>query len=108
MKLHKIHSMNATRLECIILVKLLWVMLNWSILNQIKEFANKDISLHKLTHTLQSRSMSITIKILRNKNLLYEWLISLSEISKRYHQKEYKKGSKKISEILTRTYFKAA
>ena len=64
MQLHKIQAMNAVRLECVILVKLLWVMLNWSILNQLKEFTNADISFHKLSHTLQSRSQKITLSIL--------------------------------------------
>lgn len=108
MKLDKIHSMNATRLECTILVRLLWVMLNWSILNQIKELTNKDISFHKLARTLQYRSKILTANILKNKDLLYEWMQGLGEISKAHHQKEYKKGSKKISEILNRTYIKTA
>jgi hypothetical protein len=107
MKLHKIHPMNATRLECIILVKLLWVMLNWSILNQIKSYANIDVSFHKLTHTLHSRSKILTPEILQNKGLLYKWLLGLSEISKAHHLKEYKKGSKKMQEILAKTWIKA-
>src|SRR5690606_37737359 len=67
MKLHKIHSMNATRLECIILIKLLWVMLNWSIWNRIKDYTNKDISFHKFSQTLQSRSKRLTPCVLRSK-----------------------------------------
>jgi hypothetical protein len=108
MQLHKIQAMNAVRLECVILVKLLWVMLNWSILNQLKEFTNTDISFHKLSHTLQSRSQKITLAILEHKELLYEWLLKLAKISLIHHQKEYKKGGNKMNEIIKHAYYKTA
>ncbi|MDQ3395585.1 MAG: hypothetical protein M3512_15955, partial [Bacteroidota bacterium] len=60
---------------------------------------NIDVSFHKLTHTLHSRSKILTPEILQNKGLLYKWLLGLSEISKAHHLKEYKKGSKKMQEI---------
>lgn len=108
MRLHKIQAMNAVRLECILLVKLLWVMLNWSILNQLKEFTNTDLSFHKLSHTLQSRSRKITLTILEHKQSFYEWLLELAEISLKHHHKEYKKGGNKMNEILKHVYFNAA
>lgn len=108
MQLHKIQPMNAVRLECILLIKLLWVMLNWSILNQLKELTKSDLSFHKFSHTLQNRSIKITLSILENENLLYKWLLKLSQISLKYHQKEYKKGGNKMDEILKNTYYKAA
>lgn len=104
MRLHAIHPMNATRLECIILIKLLWVMLNWSILNQLKGNTHHNVSFHKLTHTLQSRSKMLTISILQNRDRLFEWLMDLYWISLVHHQKENKKGRKKVSEILLSTY----
>jgi len=107
LRLHKIHPMNATRLECIILVKLLWVMLNWSILNQIKEYTGQDLSFHKFTQTLQSRSKMLKSCILQNKDLLIEWLYELSEIAKVHHVKEYKKGSKNMWETIGKTCCKA-
>jgi len=103
MKLDKIHAMNATRLECIILIKLLWVMLNWSILNHVKKLTQLDLSYHKLTHTLQSRSKVLSLSILNNQDKLIEWLADLYWISKKHHQKEFKKGRKKVFEILART-----
>jgi hypothetical protein len=99
MKLHKIHPMNATRLECIILIKLLWVMLNWSILNQVKDYTKKDISFHKCTHTLQSRSKMLTSDTLQNKDLLIEWLYGLSKISKAHYVKEYKRKKKNVGNM---------
>jgi len=106
MQLHKIQAMNAVRLECVILVKLLWVMLNWSILNQLKEFTNADISFHKLSHTLQSRSQKITLSILEHEEILYEWLLKLAKISLIHHQKEYKNGGNKMNEIIKHAYYK--
>lgn len=105
MKLHKIHPMNAIRLECVVLIKLLWVMLNWSILNHLRELTHQDLSYYKLTHTLQSRSKILTISILQNNNQLVEWLIDLYWVSKEHHEKEYKKGRKMVSEILEKTYY---
>jgi hypothetical protein len=93
MKLHKIHPMNATRLECIILIKLLWVMLNWSILNHVKKLTRKDLSYHKLTHTLQSRSKALTLSI----NLLNGYSICIGSVKntmKKNTRKEEKRYSK--------------
>ncbi|CAD5273032.1 MULTISPECIES: IS4 family transposase [unclassified Imperialibacter] len=103
MKLHKIHPMNATRLECIILIKLLWVMLNWTFLNHLKRLTQMDLSFHKLVTTLQGRSKSLALPVLQNSHLLFEWLTGLYRISKVFHEKEYKKGRKKVSDILART-----
>jgi len=108
LKVHKIHSMNAKRLECVILVKFLWVMLNWSILKLLEEETQQRISLHKLTHSIISRSKMLTATILQNKNLFSEWLSKMCDISIRHHLKEYKKCSLKESEILSQTYFKIA
>lgn len=108
LEIHKIHSMNAMKLECVILIKFLWVMLNWSILKLLQEETQRDISLHKLTHTFISRSKMLTITILQNKNLLQEWLNQMCDISLRHHLKEYKKWSIKESEILSQIYFKTA
>ena len=89
-------------------LKLLWVMLNWSILNQLKEFTNADLSFHKLSHTLQSRSRKITLSIIENEKLLYEWVVELAKISLKHHKKEYKKGGNKMNEILKHAYYNAA
>lgn len=104
MRLHKIHPMNATRLECILLIKLLWVMLNWTILNHLKNLTQKDLSFHKLVNTLQGRSKVLTLPVLQNSCLLTNWLTNLYRISKEFHEKEYKKGRKKVPEILASTY----
>lgn len=108
MRLHKIHPVNATRLECIILIKLLWVMLNWTFLNHLKNLTQKDLSFHKLVNTLQGRSKVLTLPVLQNSHRLIEWLTDLYRISKEFHEKEYKKGRKKVSDILAKTYLNVA
>jgi IS4 transposase len=108
LKIHKLQSMNATRLECIILIKFLWVMLNWSLLNLVQEETRQEISLHKFTHTVISRSKILTATILRSRNLFSKWIIGMCNISIRYHVKEYKIGSLSEPEILSQTYFKIA
>jgi len=108
MKLHKIHPMNATRLECIILIKLLWVMLNWTFFNQLKNLTQMDLSFHKLVNTLQGRSKILSLPVLQNSQLLIEWLTDLYRISKVFHEKEHKKGQKKVSDILAQTCLKVA
>ncbi len=108
MKLHKIHPMNATRLECIILIKLLWVMLNWTFFNHLKHITQMDLSFHKLVNTLQGRSKILTLPVLQKSQLLIEWLTDLYRISKVFHEKEYKKGQKKVSDIIAQTSLNVA
>jgi hypothetical protein len=106
LKLHKIHPMNAIRLECVILVRFLWIMLNWSVLKLLQEETKKEISLHKFTHTIMSRRIMINATILQDKNLLFEWIYKLLEISIKFHKKEYKKGSIKQEEVLSKCFYK--
>ena len=100
MQVHRIHSMNPIRLECIILIKLLWVMLNWSIVYYLKRITGLDLSYHKVTRTISSSSKRISGVILKQSELFADWLIDLCQISERHHLKEYKKGSKSIATIL--------
>lgn len=100
MQLHKIHCMNPIRLECIILIKLLWVMLNWSIVNHLKKLSGLDLSFHKVTRTILNRSKRLSGTILKNTELFTEWMIGLYTISKCHHVKEHKKGCRSIATIL--------
>lgn len=100
LKLHKLHTMNAIRLECIILIKFIWVMLNWSLLKLLEQVTACEISLPKLTRTLISRSGMLNKTIMQNQEILISWIVKLGEISSKHHRKDYKKGSMKIVEIL--------
>lgn len=104
LKIHKLHPMNARRLECVILIKFIWVMLNWSILKLIEEVTFTEISPHKLTRTLISRNQVLNFSIIQNHQLFIQWLHKLFEISIKHHRKEYKKGSRSIPEILSKRY----
>jgi hypothetical protein len=100
LKIHKVHSMNYIRLECVILIKFIWVMLNWSLLKLIEQATSYEISLTKLTRTLISSSIQLNRSILQSENTLKGWIIKLCELSDKHHPKEYKKGSRKMGEIL--------
>jgi len=100
MRIHKIHCMNPIRLECIILIKLLWVMLNWSIVQCLKQVTRLDLSYHKAMRTLMSRSQTISRAIMENLELFERWLCRLIEICKLHNIKEYKKqGNKAMAKI---------
>lgn len=98
--LHKIHPMNAVRLECVILVKLIWAMLNWSLLKLVEQAKGCEISLHRFSRTLTGRSKALDLLILQSPGRFVGWLERLCEISDKHHRKEYKKGSKEMREII--------
>jgi hypothetical protein len=100
MYIHKIHCMNPVRLECIILIKLLWVMLNWSIVQWLKQVTQLDLSHHKAVRTLMSRSQAISRPIMENLKLFEHWFYRLIEICRRHHIKEYKKQGNKTMAVL--------
>lgn len=100
MRVHKIHCMNPIRLECIILIKLLWVMLNWSIVQCLKQVTRMDLSYHKAVRTLMARSQTISRAIMENLELFERWLCRLIDICKLHNVKEYKKnGNKTMAEV---------
>lgn len=100
MRVHKIHGMNPIRLECIILIKLLWVMLNWSIVQCLKQVTRLDLSHHKVVRTLMARSQTISRPIMENQELFESWLCRLISICKLHNLKEYKKdGNKSMAQF---------
>lgn len=100
MRVHEIHCMNSIRLECIILIKLLWVMLNWSIVQCLKVVTRLDLSYHKVVRSLMGRSQAISRTIMENLELFERWLCRLIEICKLHNIKEYKKdGNKTMAQL---------
>ena len=92
--------MNAIRLECVVLVKLIWAMLNWSLLKLVEQAKGCEMSLHRFARTLTGRSKALDLPILQSPGRFGRWLERLGEISGRHHRKEYKKGSKEMKEII--------
>jgi len=99
-QLHNIHPMNPTRFQCVLLVKLIWIMLNWTLLLLIEQNQLYEISFHKLSRTLVSRSQLLTLKLIQDQRAFFHWLMHLSDISRRHHRKEYKKGDHSLQEII--------
>ena len=96
LNIHQVHAMNATRLTCVLLIRLIWVMLNWHILCAIRETTKLNISFHKLCRTLVIRSMKLTMEMLQSVQKLKQWLADLVPLSIRFHEKEYKKGTEDL------------
>ena len=91
LNLHKIHTMNAIRLECILWLKLIWALLNWSILMFMQNFSNVELSFCKITRAI---SRTINIMILKDYNLLKNYLEEMIKTNLKFFRKEHKKGSK--------------
>ena len=96
MGIHKTHPMNAERLECILLVKFLWIILNWSILKLTEEVSGVEMSFHKLTRTALARSNALNLDMLQNMDKLQKWLGKMIKISIINHKKEYKKCNNEL------------
>lgn len=100
MQLHKIHSMNAIRFQCVLLIKLIWVMLNWSLLQLLEEKGTCEVSLHKLSRTMTSKVQPLSLKLIQDQEAFFKWLMILLQISWKHHSKEYKKGDESIPDVL--------
>jgi hypothetical protein len=100
MSMHKLHPMNGIRLECVMLIKFIWVMINWSLLKLTEEVVGVEMSLHKMVRTLTGRAFLLNMSILEDVDKLTNWIKELIKISGRHHIKEYKKGSNKYKDIL--------
>ncbi len=91
LNLHKIHTMNALRLECILWLKLIWVLLNWSIFMFMQNFSNVELSFYKMCRAI---TRTINIAILKDYNLFKNYLEEMIKNNLKFFRKEYKKGSK--------------
>jgi hypothetical protein len=103
LNLHKIHTMNAIRLECILWVKLIWVLLNWSIFIIMQNFSNVELSFHK---TCRAITRTLNISILKDFDLLKNWLEDMIKNNLKFFRKDYKKGSKS-SDLFNLTFCKS-
>lgn len=99
MKFDQLHPMNGIRLECTVLIKFIWVMMNWNILRVVEMSSGEDISFHKLSQTLNNPNMILSKALINDMNRFYKWLIYLISLANE-HRKEYKKSQKGSKEIL--------
>jgi IS4 transposase len=104
LNLHKIHSMNAVRLECILWVKLIWALLNWSIFMFMQNFSNVELSFHKASRAI---TRILNINILKDYNLLKNYLEETIKNDLKFFRKEYKKDSKS-NDLFNLTFCKSS
>lgn len=104
MHLHQIQPMNATRFKCVLLIKLIWVLLNWSLLLLAEYKQAYSVSLHKLSRTMVSLAHQLSLSLIQNQRAFHIWLTELLILSHRHHRKEYKKGDESIRTILSQIH----
>lgn len=102
LNIEKFHTMNALRLECMILLKLIWVLLNESIFLFIQNYSNKELSFHKVAKTV---SIYVTIQMLKKPNEFKKWIKKIIHKHIQKFKKEYKKGTK-IEDLYNLTFCK--
>lgn len=100
LKIHSFHSMNHRRFECYMIGKLLWIMLNWRLLNLFNGNRENDFSYYKLTSTIRQEGVRLRVLLNYQKSLLKEWLIDIYVICNKFNLVEYKQGTEKLSELL--------
>ena len=100
LRIHQINPMNPQRFECLMYVKFLWILLNWSLVQLFSNLSMAEISHYKFAFTLIKHTQSLIRKSILANGSLYHLLNELFELSIVYHQKEHKKGRPKIKEIL--------
>lgn len=73
-------------------------MLNWSIVQCLKQITRMDLSYHKVMRTLLARSQSLSRAIMENQEMFKRWLDQLIETCKLHNVKEYKNQGNRIME----------
>ena len=91
LKFDQFHPMNALRLECMILLKLIWVILNQTIFLFMQNFSDIELSFHKVAKTV---SQYVRIEMIRIPIELEKWLTKTASKHLKKYKKEYKNGSK--------------
>lgn len=102
LNIDKFHTMNVLRIECMLLLRLIWVLLNKTIFIFIQHYSNKELSFYK---TAKLVSKHITIDLLKTKNSLKTWLENVINKHIKKIEKEYKKDSK-IDDLFHLTFCK--
>lgn len=100
LRIHQINPMNPDRFECLMYIKFIWILCNWSIVQLFSSLAGAEISHYKFAQTLKKNTQSFIRKSIQANGSLNLWLLELFELSTIYHLKEQKKGRPKIDEIL--------
>lgn len=100
LNIHQMNPMNSVRFECLMYIKFIWILLNWSLVRLFSTLGQVEISLHKFTHTLKKQVHQLVSSLVQADGSLCLWLLKLFKTSLIYHIKEYKKGSHEITEKL--------
>lgn len=102
LNIDKFHTMNVLRIECILLLRLIWVLLNKTIFLFIQHYSNKELSFYK---TAKLVSKHVTTEMLRTPIGFKQWIENVVQKHLKKLAKEYKKGSK-IDDLFHLTFCK--
>ena len=102
-EINTLKIMNPNRLETVICAQLLWIIMNWNIINRYGQHyfgqINKLLSIHKSFKTLSILKSEFR-RALHNRIMLYELFITVGEALSEDHYREKRKGHVFSTEIL--------
>jgi len=102
-KIHLHHKMNIYRTQCILIVKLIWVIFNWSMKGMIEQKTRAEISILKFSSTFKVHAQQLrgSIKSIEG---IENWINRLDAITSKHCKKEHRKGQKKYNKIIDLSY----
>ncbi len=95
-EIHKVKQMKVARFETMLFAKLIWIVMNWTILWEISKELWKEkrilISPIKLFKTLKNRMTKFQIAMAKGKSAVAAFINKIWKISPRHHNLEQKKN----------------
>jgi len=98
-QVHKIQQMSVYRFQCILLAKLIWVLLNWSLIGLFQELLKKEISILKFSSTFRDSLIELR-RVVISDNKVMNWIYTLLKLADDFCQKEQRKNRLKTMDIL--------
>ncbi len=103
-EIHKVKKLKIERFETMLYAKLIWIMLNWSILWQITKLLWKDnkilLSSIKTFKTLKNKVKDFQNAVIKGEAAILEFIDKIIELSPGKHRLEKKKNQLSSLEIL--------
>lgn len=103
-KIEKIKKMKVERFECYLYAKLLWIIINWSILWNINKLIHKNsdklLSFYKAFKSLKRRIQLFQASLENGKDFLKDFIDKQIILSKKFHILDRKKNKISLYELI--------
>lgn len=103
-EIEKVKKMKVKRFECYLYAKLLWIIINWSIVWNINELihnnSDKLLSFYKAYKSLKNRLQLFQISLKSGIELLKDFIDKQIFLSKKYHLLDKKKNKISLYELI--------